>query len=57
VLAFDRGGAVTVVTRLPLGLQELGSWGETVLALPSGPRRVADVLGGRAAVVLVEDES
>jgi (1->4)-alpha-D-glucan 1-alpha-D-glucosylmutase len=57
VLAFDRGGAVTVVTRLPLGLAEKGGWGETVLALPSGPRRVADVLGDDSAVVLVEDGS
>jgi (1->4)-alpha-D-glucan 1-alpha-D-glucosylmutase len=54
VLAFDRGGAVTVVTRLPLGLQELGGWGETMLHLPSGPRRVADVLGDDAVAVLVE---
>ena len=57
MLAFDRGGAVTVVTRLPLGLAEKGGWGETVLALPSGPRRVADVLGDDAAAVLVEDGS
>ena len=42
VLAFDRGGAVTVVTRLPLGLAENGGWGETVLALPEG--RWVDVL-------------
>ncbi|MDX6375248.1 MAG: (1-_4)-alpha-D-glucan 1-alpha-D-glucosylmutase, partial [Nocardioidaceae bacterium] len=27
VLAFDRGGAVTVVTRLPLGLAVRGGWG------------------------------
>ena len=57
VLAFDRGGAVTVVTRLPLGLADKGGWGETVLALPSGPRRVADVLGDGAVAVLVEDGS
>ena len=38
VLAFDRGGAVTVVTRLPLGLAAKGGWGETTLALPgAGP--------------------
>ena len=57
VLAFDRGGAVTVVTRLPLGLAESGGWGETVLALSSGPRRVADVLGDDTVAVLVEDGS
>lgn len=36
VLAFDRGGAVTVVTRLPVGLADLGGWGDTTLSLPSG---------------------
>ncbi len=35
VLAFDRGGVVTVVTRLPLGLAAKG-WGETTLELPEG---------------------
>ena len=29
VLAFDRGGAVTVVTRLPVGLAARGGWGDT----------------------------
>jgi len=57
VLAFDRGGAVTVVTRLPLGLAELGGWGETVLALPGGARRVADVLGDDPVALVVEDGS
>ena len=36
VLAFDRGGAVTVVTRLPHGLAARGGWGDTTLALPAG---------------------
>ena len=36
VLAFDRGGAITVVTRLPLGLEAEGGWGDTVLRLPDG---------------------
>jgi (1->4)-alpha-D-glucan 1-alpha-D-glucosylmutase len=44
VLAFDRGGALTVVTRLPVGLAARG-WGETVLGLPRG--RWADLLTGR----------
>ena len=35
VLAFDRGGVVTVVTRLPVGLAAKG-WGETTIALPEG---------------------
>jgi (1->4)-alpha-D-glucan 1-alpha-D-glucosylmutase len=44
VLAFDRGGAVTVATRLPVGLAEHG-WGDTVLSLPPG--QWADLLTGR----------
>lgn len=35
-LAFDRGGVIAVVTRLPIGLAERGGWGDTVLALPEG---------------------
>lgn len=53
VLAFDRGGAVTVVTRLPVGLSALGGWGETVLHLPDGPTAVADVLAGEPVALLV----
>ncbi|MGK7223366.1 malto-oligosyltrehalose synthase [Kocuria flava] len=36
VFAFDRGGAVTVVTRLPLGLAAHGGFTEETLALPAG---------------------
>lgn len=36
VVAFDRGGAVTVATRLPLGLAAGGGWGDTRLDLPPG---------------------
>jgi (1->4)-alpha-D-glucan 1-alpha-D-glucosylmutase len=43
-LAFDRGGALTVATRLPFGLATRG-WGETVLPLPEGAW--ADLLTGR----------
>jgi (1->4)-alpha-D-glucan 1-alpha-D-glucosylmutase len=57
VLAFDRGGAVTVVTRLPVGLARKGGWGDTTLALRDGSsRRVAELLGDRPAVVLVQEE-
>ncbi|NYD43735.1 malto-oligosyltrehalose synthase [Nocardioides panaciterrulae] len=35
-LAFDRGGALTVVTRLPRGLAARGGWADTVLPLPAG---------------------
>ena len=42
VLSFDRGGAITVATRLPLGLAARGGWGDTTLRLPEGSWR--DVL-------------
>jgi (1->4)-alpha-D-glucan 1-alpha-D-glucosylmutase len=44
VLAFDRGGAVTVATRLPVGLAARG-WGDTTICLPGGTW--ADLLTGR----------
>ena len=53
VLAFDRGGAVTVVTRLPVGLAARGGWGDTTLALPDG--RWRDVLTGRVVSTEVAD--
>ncbi|GIE92792.1 malto-oligosyltrehalose synthase [Paractinoplanes rishiriensis] len=33
VLAFDRGGAVTIATRLPVGLSRHGGWGDTTVSL------------------------
>ena len=44
LLAFDRGGAITLGTRLPLGLQRRGGWADTALALPPG--RWRDLLAG-----------
>ncbi len=44
LLAFDRGGAVTLATRLPVGLQRLGGWGDT--AVPLGRGTYTDVLTG-----------
>lgn len=41
VLAFDRGGAITVVTRLALGIDD---WNDTEIAIPEGNWR--DVLTG-----------
>ncbi|MGY1815374.1 malto-oligosyltrehalose synthase [Blastococcus sp. SYSU D00820] len=38
VVAFDRGGAVTVATRLPVALAGTG-WGDTALELPTGAWR------------------
>src|SRR6516165_10776319 len=45
VIAFQRGGhAVTVATRLPVGLRRRGGWAGTVLPVPEG--RWRDVLTG-----------
>ncbi len=44
-IAFDRGGALAVATRLPLGLAARGGWGDTVLLRHSGP--TVDVFTGR----------
>jgi (1->4)-alpha-D-glucan 1-alpha-D-glucosylmutase len=44
LLAFDRGGAITVATRLPAALTTAG-WGDTALVLPDGTW--ADLLTGR----------
>ena len=52
VLAFargdigQRGRAVTVATRLPVGLHGRGGWSDTVLPLDGGGRRWTDVLTG-----------
>lgn len=35
-IAFDRGGAITVATRLPIALDDGGGWGDTMLHLPPG---------------------
>ncbi|WP_460776191.1 malto-oligosyltrehalose synthase [Microbacterium sp. GXF7504] len=52
VVAFDRGGAIAVATRLPVGLAARGGWGDTVLQLPAGTWRDAftgaTVAGGPA---------
>ncbi|WP_375482961.1 malto-oligosyltrehalose synthase [uncultured Jatrophihabitans sp.] len=44
VVAFDRGGAVTVATRLPMTLDAAGGWDDTVLDLGG---EGTDVLTGR----------
>jgi (1->4)-alpha-D-glucan 1-alpha-D-glucosylmutase len=59
LIAFDRGGAVTVATRLPAGLAATG-WGDTALQLPNGAWRdlltgdrfVSDAAGLRADELL-----
>ncbi|MDF9716503.1 malto-oligosyltrehalose synthase [Nocardioides sp. ChNu-153] len=59
LVAFDRGGAVSVVTRLPVGLGRRGGWGTTTLELPEGEWRdlLADAPVARDASgrVLVAD--
>jgi (1->4)-alpha-D-glucan 1-alpha-D-glucosylmutase len=44
VIAFDRGDAVTIATRLPLGLAAAGGWGDTTVVLAGRP--VVDLLTG-----------
>jgi (1->4)-alpha-D-glucan 1-alpha-D-glucosylmutase len=44
LVAFDRGGAVAVATRLPIGLQRAGGWGETSIELSQ--RCYVDALTG-----------
>jgi (1->4)-alpha-D-glucan 1-alpha-D-glucosylmutase len=46
LLGFDRGGAVTLATRLPLGLERSGGWRDTTVELPAG--RFVDILTGAA---------
>lgn len=45
LVAFDRGGAVTLATRLPVGLARAGGWGDTTVDL--GPEVYRDELTGR----------
>jgi (1->4)-alpha-D-glucan 1-alpha-D-glucosylmutase len=45
LVAFDRGGAITLATRLPVGLSAAGGWVGTSLALPP-TRRYHDVFTG-----------
>ncbi|RQW93313.1 malto-oligosyltrehalose synthase [Micromonospora globispora] len=44
-VAFDRGGAIAVATRLPLGLARAGGWRDTTLSL--SVHRVTDLFTGR----------
>ncbi len=45
LVAFDRGGAIALATRLPVRLAEIGGWGDTTVDLGSAP--VLDLLTGR----------
>lgn len=44
-IAFDRGGALAVATRLPVGLERRGGWGDTLLLRHPGP--CVDAFTGR----------
>lgn len=68
VLAYDRGGALAVVTRLPLGLAAAGGWGDTTLDLPDGrwhdvltgvstDGRLADLLAVHPVALLVREDA
>ena len=37
LVAVDRGGAIALATRLPLGLARAGGWRDTTVLLPAGP--------------------
>ena len=47
LVGFDRGGAITLATRLPVGLSRSGGWGSTTVDLPGG---VTDTLTGASYV-------
>ncbi|MEJ7649836.1 MAG: malto-oligosyltrehalose synthase [Nakamurella sp.] len=46
VMAFDRGGAIAVVTRLPVGLAASGGWQGTTVSVPDGDW--VDLISGSA---------
>jgi (1->4)-alpha-D-glucan 1-alpha-D-glucosylmutase len=68
-IAFDRGGALAVASRLPVGLAARGGWGDTTLLRHSGPTvevftgrrfagstvRLADLLDTYPVALLAED--
>jgi (1->4)-alpha-D-glucan 1-alpha-D-glucosylmutase len=70
VIAFDRGGAITIATRLPVGLDATGGWLDTAVVLPAGEHldvisrrrtpgghvRVADLLASYPVALLAQPE-
>jgi (1->4)-alpha-D-glucan 1-alpha-D-glucosylmutase len=46
VVAYDRGGAIAVATRLPVGLSLRGGWDDTYLGLPASSPRFGDSFTG-----------
>ena len=71
VFAFDRGGAITLITRLSYGLTRRGGWGDTTLELPPGSYtcaltgatvtggtvRAADIFATFPAALLVQEDA
>jgi (1->4)-alpha-D-glucan 1-alpha-D-glucosylmutase len=67
LIAFDRGGAISLATRLPVGLVRAGGWGSTELDLQQwvtdaltgatyqGRTAVADLLGRYPVALLLAD--
>jgi (1->4)-alpha-D-glucan 1-alpha-D-glucosylmutase len=55
LVAFDRGGAITLATRLPAGLSAAGGWGDTLLRLPPGQYRDVFTGSSYADQLLVAD--
>nr|WP_274607055.1 malto-oligosyltrehalose synthase [Agrococcus sp. KRD186] len=50
-IAYDRGGAIAIATRLPIALAARGGWGETSIRLPEPPEGSGgwhELLTGRA---------
>ncbi|KQO03850.1 MULTISPECIES: malto-oligosyltrehalose synthase [unclassified Arthrobacter] len=71
VFGFDRGGAITLITRLPYGLDRRGGWGDTTVDLPAGSYtcaltgasvsggtvRAADLFSTFPAALLVQEDA
>ncbi len=55
LIAFDRGGAVTVATRMPRTLDRAGGWRRTQLSLPGGQYRDAFTGKSVAGVVVLSE--
>ena len=67
LVGFDRGGAITLATRLPVGLVQSGGWGPTTVELPgqvtdaltgasyAGRTAVADLLSRYPVALLLSD--
>jgi (1->4)-alpha-D-glucan 1-alpha-D-glucosylmutase len=64
LIGFDRGGAITIATRLPVGLHDRGGWDDTTVDLPSaidvltdrvvaGTVRVAELLDHYPVALLI----